>query len=193
MAFNQVSERLKEVSDSLDRLMPDLIAQAVMVELMEKHKKRIFDDGLNSEGASMGKYSTKPAYYTEKQFVRTKDRKGKIFVPTGKQTKDGKKRKGNFKNGNERKSMFIATGYEGLRDIQGRKTDHVNLKYSGSLEAAIQVVKFGSSVEYGNLDALESPKFDANEERYNVMGLTNVETQFLKEEITNQAIVVAKK
>ena len=181
MAFSAVSERLKEVSDSLDRLMPDLIAQAVMVELMAKHKKRIFADGLNSEGASMGKYSTKPAYYSKKIFVRQAAFKG-----VGKPNKDGKRKTGN-------KSMFIATGYEGLRDIQGRKTDHVNLKYSGSLEAGIQVVKFANSTEYGNLDANESPKFDANEEKYNVMGLTTGETQFLKEEITNQAIVVAKK
>ena len=128
----------------------------------------------------MGGYSTKPSYYSKEEFVRKS-----AFKPQGKPTKDGKVRKG--------KTMFLAGGYSEFRDIQGRKTDHKNLKLTGSLEAGINVVKNENAALYGTTSPLESAKFEGLEEQYGVFGLTIGEQQFLKDEITDQAVVIAKK
>lgn len=180
MAFSDLSNRLTELSVQLDTKMPYVLAVAVMGELMAIHKKRIFDDGLNTEGQSLGEYSTNPGYYSKETFVRKS-----AFKPQGKPNKDGKVRKG--------KTMFLAQGYSEFRDIQGRKTNHKNLKLTGSLEAGINVVKNENSALYGTTSPNESAKFEGLEELYGVFGLTLDEQQFLKEEITNQAVVIAKK
>jgi hypothetical protein len=181
MAFSALTERLEQVSNSLNNLMPDIISQAVMVELMAKHKQRVFDKGLDTDGQSLGEYSTASGYYSKDKFIRKAAFKG-----VGKVRKDGNQKKGN-------KTMFLAKGYSEFRDIQGRKTDHINLKYSGSLEAGINVVKIGNSTQYGTTDRIESKKFEGLEERYDVFGLSISEKEFLKNEITEQAIIVARK
>ena len=200
MAFSDLSNRLTELSMQLDTKMPDVLAVTVMGELMAIHKKRIFDDGLNTKGESLGEYSTEEAYFSKDEFVRKA-----AFKPQGKDPKKqlkttlfdiGTKKKRTVqikKNFTERKTMFLAKGYSEFRDIQGRKTDHVNLKLSGSLEAGINVVKNENAALYGTTSPYESEKFQGLEDRYGVFGLTPTEQQFLKDEITDQAIVIAKK
>ena len=201
MSFNEVSERLVDLSAQLDTKMPDVLAVAVMGELMAMHKKRIFDDGLNTKGESLGEYSTEEAYFSKDEFVRKA-----AFKPQGKDPKKqlkttlfdiGTKKKRTVqikKNFTERKTMFLPKGYSEFRDIQGRKTDHINFKLSGSLEAGINVVKNENSALYGTTSAFESKKFEGLEERFDgVFGLTQGEQQFLKDEITDQAIVIASK
>ncbi len=179
MAFQDVSTRLKELSHELDTKMPEALAVGVMAELMAIHKKRIFDDGLDTNGNSLGEYSTNEMYVSKDQFIRKS-----AFKPLGKPNKQGKRK--------TNKTMFLAKGYTELRDIQGRKTNHKNLKYSGSLEAGTNVVKNENSVMYGTTSPAESIKFEALEEKYEVFGLTISEKEFLKSEIQDQAIVIAK-
>lgn len=209
MAFSDLSNRLTDLSAQLDTKMPDVLAVSVMSELMAMHKKRIFDDGLNTKGEQIGEYSTGKnkdgeqvgAYYSESDFVRKS-----AFKPQGKDPKNQiktsvfdistKKKKSVQikKNYTERKTMFLPKGYSEFRDIQGRKTDYINFKLSGSLEAGINVVKNDNSALYGTTSAFESNKFEGLEERFDgVFGLTLVEQQFLKDEITDQAIVIASK
>jgi hypothetical protein len=180
MAFQDVSIKLNEIANKLDQVMPDIIAVQVMNELMAMHKKRIFDDGLNTDGAKLGEYSTTEKYFAKDKFIRKSAFKG-----VGKPNKEGK-RKANT-------TMFLAKGYSEFRDIQGRKTDHINLKFSGSLEGNIFPLKEGNAVLYGTTDVNESIKFDGLEDRFEVFGLSIQETEFLKNEITEQAILVAGK
>lgn len=181
MSFNALSEHLLNLSNNLDNQMPDIIAVGVMSELMAMHKKRIFDDGLDSEGKSLGEYSTKESYVSKDKFIRKS-----AFKSVGKPSKNGNVRTNN-------KTMFLAKGYSELRDIQGRQTDHINLKYSGSLEAGINVIKDQGAALYGTTDKAESVKFEALETKYEVFGLTIEEQEFIKNEIVDQAIIVAKK
>jgi hypothetical protein len=181
MSFEALNTRLKEIASNLDRLMPDVIAQSVMLELKAMHNQRIFDKGLRTDGSDIGTYSDAPAYFAKEQFIRKS-----VFKGIGKPNKIGKRKTGN-------KTMFIATGYAGFRDMQGRRSDRKNLKYSGSLEKNLEVQKFGNSVLYGTTNLTESKKFEALEEEYDVFGLSGNEKQFVKEEIKNQAVVVAKK
>jgi hypothetical protein len=180
--FETFALKLQEMAQVLDNTMPDLISTAVMVELEAKHKQRIFAEGKNSEGEQIGEYSKKPAYYTKQAFVRTS-----AFKPQGKENR------GKFKNGKERKSMYLAEGYTELRDIQGRQTEFVNAKVTGGAERSVGIVKFGEAVLYGVRDLLESKKLHGLIERFgDFLSLSVAEQEFTKEEIKNQAIIVMK-
>ena len=114
--FDLVSDRLSEIARNLDEKMPSLIATQSMVELEAEWKDRIFGRGEMSDGSKIGDYSTKPSYFTKDSFIRAN-----AFKP------QGKKNKGNFKNGEQRKSMYLPGGYSEFRDIQGRENEFVNL------------------------------------------------------------------
>lgn len=183
MSFTDLHTHLKDIAKKLDEQMPDLINTQVMHELESEWKDRIFGKGLDTNGVKIGDYSTKPAYYTKEAFIRTT-----AFKPKGKNSNSQ-----TFKNGNKRKSMYINTGYSGLRDVQGRQTEFVNLKYSGSLERAFRVYKFGSEVLFGNASEPEHLKFEGLENKYGEFGtLSTSEKEFLKQNITDKATIVAK-
>lgn len=180
MSFSLVSERLKEIAKNLDNKMPNIIATSSMLELMADHKERIFDKGLNTENSKIGEYSVEPSYFSKDSFIRKASFK-----------QQGKEKKGKFKNGNERKSMYLSKGYSEFRNIQARQTEHVNLKFSGSLESALRIYKFGEDVLYGNNDKKENEKIDGLTKKYSeFISLTLQEREFLKNDITEQAIIV---
>lgn len=179
MEFDALDIRLHEIAANLDRQMPDIIAQAVMIELSAEHKERIFGRGIATDGTPLPGYSSEAGYYSKDKFIR----KG-AFRPLGKPSKDGKRRTNT--------TMYLQGGYSELRQIQGRTTEIKNLKYSGSLEKNIQVGKFGNSTAYGNTDSAESDKFNGLEAEYDVFGLSISEKEFVTKEITDQAILVAK-
>lgn len=176
-------ERLEDMAHNLDKRMPDVLAVETMADLMAMHKKRVFDLGLNSDGVQIGEYSTDPAYFSKSAFIR----KGAF-------KQQGKEKKGKFKNGKERKSMFISTGYSGFRQIQGREVDHVNSKFSGDLERSFQVVKIGESVYYGTTNQNASNKFEGMTDRYGeIYPLTKEEKDFMREDVIKQAIIIDKR
>lgn len=91
-------------------------ASAMTANIINRNANR----GENSDGSKRDGYSTKPIYANRDKFVRKSS-----FVP------QGKTGRGNFKNGNERKSMELPGGYKQLREIQGRRTDIKNYDYTG--------------------------------------------------------------
>lgn len=124
-------------------------------ELASQMKKRIFTQGKDANGSIIqSKYSETPTYVNKDVFVR----KG-AFTPKGKENK------GNFKNGKERKTMYLPQGYKELRDIQGRQTSFVDWRYSGSLEKSIETMKNNNDVVIAIVDNEESIKRKAIEER----------------------------
>lgn len=142
-------ERLESLAKHLDSAMPDIIAIQTMTEVMAEHKNRIFGKGLATDGSDIGNYSTTSAYFSKTDFIRKS-----AFKP------QGKKNKGEFKNGNERKSMFLTNGYSEFRAIQGRRNDKKNYKFSGDLERSLNVVKIGNVVFYGTTNKEGSDKYN---------------------------------
>jgi len=180
-SYQSFEARLKDIGHSLDELMPDIIAVAIMGELESQYKNRIFDNGKDSTGQSIGEYSKEPGYYSKESFVR----KG-AFKGVGKPNKEGARRTKN-------KTMYIAGGYSEFRAIQGRQNNHVNLKLSGSMERAFKTMKVGNAAMFGNTDSDESKKIEGNEERYGaVFELDASEKQFLKDEIRDKAVLTIK-
>lgn len=154
-SFANFNIALQDVSKKLSNEIPSLAAMAVMVELEALHKKRIFDNGLKTSGEPIGEYSIEPGYFSKEVFIRKSAFKQK-----------GKKNEGKFKNGKERKSMFLSAGYSEFRSIQGRQNDFVNIKYSGSAERSLGTSAFQGYVVYGIRDKKESIKLNGLNEKY---------------------------
>ncbi len=76
---------------------------------------RIFENGLKSNGGTIGKYDTKPAYFSPKATPRDTNHKGK----TGKRIKTG----------------YYAGGYAELRAQQGRESGFVNVRFTNELQS----------------------------------------------------------
>jgi hypothetical protein len=183
MGFEVLSERLAEIARNLDEQFPTTIAMQSMIEVEAEFKDRVFAKGLKTDGSPIGTYSTKPSYFDKDSFIRKASYKPQ-----------GKVNKGKFKNGNQRKSMYLAQGYNQFRDIQGRETPNINLKYSGSEERALRVYKFGSEVLFGNADKTEHIKIESQDEKYGtIFSLSVAEGEFLKQAIVDKVIIVAKK
>lgn len=184
MALSDLYIHLQDIARRLDEQMPEVGVVQAMTELEAEWKDRVFGRGENADGEPIGQYSTKPAYYTRAAFIRTA-----AFKPQG---KNGGGR--TFGNGKDRKSMYLPGGYSELRDIQGRTTEVVNLKYGGSLERAFRVYKFGSESLFGNADAAEHQKVIGNEERFgDWASLQEAEKQYLRDALTEQAVIIAKR
>lgn len=103
--LNLVTETKEQVSEAI--MIPSVN------ELLGTTKNRIFVDGKKADGSKIGDYSTKEMYATKEQFVKTSSFKNQ--GKTGKPTKS---------------SMYLQNGYKQLRQIQGRRTDTMNMNYS---------------------------------------------------------------
>lgn len=126
-----------------------------------RKSKRIFEDGLKSNGSLIGQYSTKPPIYVNPNYA---PRKGDIkikgggklegLLPTiGKPTKDNPegemfftektkhrgivRRKGVVvftpKAGDPHRCTYLDGGYKELRNRTGRRIDKVNLRFTNDL------------------------------------------------------------
>lgn len=113
-----IKEHLSRVRDLASRVGKEealRIRIPAANKLLAATKNRITQEGRASDGSKIGSYSTKPAYYSRKQFVN----KGGF--------------KGIGKSGRRTKTMFIANGYKGFRAAQGLETKFVNMELSGDL------------------------------------------------------------
>lgn len=183
MSFSDLTSHLQDIARRLDEQMPDVGVVQAMTELEAEWKDRVFGRGEASDGGPIGEYSTKPAYYTRAAFIRTA-----AFKPKGKNGGGS-----TFANGAARKSMYLPGGYSELRSIQGRSTEVVNLKYGGSLERAFRVYKFGGESLLGNADEAEHRKVLGNEDRFgDWASLTEGEKQYLRDQLLEKSIIVAK-
>ncbi len=147
---------------------------------MEKSLKlRIFNNGKDTNDATIrGKYSSTAGYYSKDRFVQ----KG-AFKPIGKKfdvkitTKTGnsgvekdtvKVSRKSIKNDTKlnRKTMYLAGGYEQFRRIQGFPVNYVNLNLSGSLTGNIQLVRNDGKTLLVITDATEIEKSEHLEKLY---------------------------
>lgn len=136
---------IKEYMATLDELGYEYATKAfdsIVVpnanELLATIKNRILNEGENSSGGKMKPYDTTPAYYGPSQFVKKSS-----FAAKG---KTGEKV---FKNGNPHKTEYFPSGYKGLRDKQGRRTDITNMSYTGSTMLAYQLGERGNAAVLG--------------------------------------------
>lgn len=175
----------KEFDVALDRKIRQLniaeLIYPVATKVRDDMQQRIFERGIDGSGKKIGVYSTKPAYFTRKQFKKTG-----AFKPRGKNSN-----KSTFKNKNPRKSMYIAQGYKGLKAVQGYRSDYVNFSYSNQLRN-----QFGTRLAAEKnlvvlkLDAINANKTQWLEDKYGKQSFkhTEGEKDFFAIEVTKKLI-----
>lgn len=128
MTIEQYIPKLSELS----RITAESIVVPAANNLLGLIRNRIQRDGKNSNESNITPYSTKPGYFSKEQF----DKKGsfKAVGKTGKKTKS---------------TMYISSGYKGLRDIQGKPTNISNQTYTGSTLASYQLQVVSDGVLMG--------------------------------------------
>lgn len=141
-AYDKLLQKYEQYKRDLPELLEDHVLEETAAELERKVRKRIFIDGLDANGNIIGQnYSTKPAIVKQDVFIKPSAFKGK-------------------------KTMKLEYGYKELRDIQGLKTDKVNLNYSGELKNKLRIARSEKSVVIGIVDRLNADKAKRLEEKY---------------------------
>jgi hypothetical protein len=188
----------------------DIAIAPAAATLMVNIKNRIINEGRNSSGSEIGEYSTKPMYVTKDQFinpggfnaigkrgiigdrlvptVRLKEARalkyGYKFLPLLPSKKSYKRYSIVKSNYQDRKSMYLPEGYKQLRDIQGLRTDIVNITYRGDLMSDYVIGKDGLAYLMGLTKEAEVSKLRGLEKKYGLL------LQGTAEEIANYSTQV---
>lgn len=143
MTPQQQADKINSYVAKLNDLVADSMELGI-VNLEAIIRKRIFNNQLDIFGNKLGQYSNKSAYFTIGQFAKTSSFKaqGKGEHLTGQKRKTyskvnsytGEKTTQAYKsNLEDRKSMYLQSGYRELRAIQGKFIGAVDFKYTDDL------------------------------------------------------------
>jgi hypothetical protein len=105
------------------------VSIAAEIRVLAAMKRRIFTDGIATDGSQIGQYSTTSFYQNPTKL---------IGVAASGVKPAGKNGQANFKNGKAKKTKYLALGYQQLRELTGRQSDYVDLNFSGSMQGALQ-------------------------------------------------------
>jgi chromatin segregation and condensation protein Rec8/ScpA/Scc1 (kleisin family) len=117
-----IDEYIAKLETRVNELNEAAVVFPVAAKVVEMQTERIFGRGENANGSQFGVYSTKPEYYTKKQFKNTAAFKG-----------IGKTGETKFKDGTPHVSMYLPSGYKQLKQVQSYESGFVNLTYSADL------------------------------------------------------------
>lgn len=158
MAFENLLNRLKLLQLVVGN--PETqkrVSTAAAFTVLAQYKRRIFVDGLASDGSKIGQYSTKQFYQNPNKLTG---------VSIGGVSPLGKNGLDTFKNGKKKKTRYLSNGYKELRELTGRQSDFVDLNFSGSTEGSIQVGASGDAVVIGFINDKAVEIMQGNEERF---------------------------
>lgn len=140
--YEKLIKKYEDYRKELPEILETKILEETAAELQNKIKKRIFEDGLDSNGNIIAQsYSTKPITVQKDVFIKPAAFKGK-------------------------KTMKLNYGYKELRYIQGLATSRVNLDYSGKLKNNLRVARSQKSIVIGVNSNDEAIKARILEEKY---------------------------
>lgn len=182
MTAQEFSDRLRDVYGFVGGDLAKVALEKPASMLFADIRKRVFTEGKNSDNANTGQYSVKPLYANKKMFA-----KPGAFSPRGKKGEVGDKlvptfqlKRGNIKptnrviknfsvvksNNKPRTTMYLPQGYKELRDIQGFRTDVVDLTYRGELKKDFAIAKDGQAYLIGFKTKPQSDKRFALERQF---------------------------
>lgn len=159
------------------------VSTAAALTMLAKMKQRIFRLGLDSSNSQIGSYSIDPFYQNPNKLVG---------VPTGSVKPAGKNGLGIFKNGNPKKTKYLAQGYKELRELVGRQSDYVDLNFSGSLQLSMQVGFRGNVAVFGFINEEGVDKMEQNEARFGtiISEPTQEELELSRKAAANELIAI---
>lgn len=133
------------------------ISTAAAFVVLAQMKRRIFVDGLATDGSQIGQYSTNPYYQNPTKLIGVA---GSNVKPAG---KNGL---ATFKNGKAKKTKYLNQGYKELRDLTGRQSNFVDLNFSGSTQGSLQVGFRGNTAIIGFINQESADIIEKNEIRF---------------------------
>jgi|GEM_PF-5344872 len=133
------------------------ISIAASIAVLSAMKRRIFNDGLATDGSKIGTYSTYSFY---------KNPNSLLGVPKGGVKPQGKNGLAIFKNGKQKKTKYLASGYKELRELVGRQSDYVDLSFSGSMQQSLQFGIRNNDAVVGFTNQESADVMAQNEERF---------------------------
>jgi len=98
--------------------------------------------------------------------------------------------KGKFKNGGERKTMYLEQGYKQLRQVQGYESSFVNFHYYGDLFTNTQHLAVDGDSVVVRLRPLNKKKVEGQEKRFGADTFKHTKQekeQFIKDVKRNMA------
>lgn len=151
--------------------------QLVAVKRLEAEmKRRIFNEGLATNGGKIGEYSERPlsvanpsinprAWAVPSAFVASRDRNGRV-----------------------RDTQFFSGGYKEFRKEQGFQTAFVDTDYTGSLRQSLQTGLLGDDIVLGFADLEQYQKSIKLEQHFNksIYEPSENEQQIVDEVVINE-------
>lgn len=182
----EFSDRLRDLHGLVGGDLAKVALAKPALNLYAEIRKRVFEQGKNSDDANIGQYSVKPLYVSKEMFAKPgafyaqgKDVKlgytqGDKLVPTFqlrrgviKPTNRVIKNFSVVKSDNKpRKTMYLPQGYKELRDIQALRTDVVDFKYRGELKKDFAIAQDGQAFLIGFKTKPQSDKRFALERQF---------------------------
>lgn len=180
MTIGEYIEKQKRV---IELIKQNNFMGLAVADTHQKMLQRIFDDGKNSEGGTIGSYDT-----THPLYVNPLTNSPVTFAPAGKHG-DVK-----FLSGKPHKTGFFDS-YRDFRAKIGRVVNYVNLRLFGTLESdfANGLRRIDDNHWVAEVKMQESAdKIEGNERRFGgkIFSLSEEEEQFFKDSLTAQLVKI---
>lgn len=134
--------------EKIDQMMYTLQSEFAKAEevairtMLAYYIQRVFNNGLASDGGKIGDYSTKPMFTGSKNF-RTAGKADAFFDEDDVEFRTIKTKKG------QKALALVKGGYKEFRELNGLRSDTVDLQFSGSLFESIIVGTYGDNFVLG--------------------------------------------
>jgi hypothetical protein len=158
--FEDWSRELEQSIADFEKQKTNILIQ-VTKTIEAVWKQRIFNLGRDVNGTIIGVYSTKATWASIEAF----DKEGAFQPAARKRAVNKGKNPGGA--GSPRTTIDLPGGYSELRQIQGKKSDFVNLDYTASLRLNFQIGTRGEVVVFGTTNTTETAKKKGLERHFN--------------------------
>lgn len=160
---SNINEVIKGLEHKIGHLPLGEITVAVGQSLLASNIERIHEKGKAVDNTPIGQYSTKDMLVGKKSFVKKAS-----WDSVYKSNKD--KKPSNWrtikKNGKNYRLVVLPGGYKALRQLQGKKTNVVNLNYSSKLQSELNLVAVNNKAEIGFISSYGGTISEAMEDKY---------------------------
>jgi hypothetical protein len=182
MAYSSnLNTELNKIKKVLTDLPINDIAVVLGNTLLADNLDRIHQRGKAVNGSNIGRYdTTTPMYVNPNKAPRGTKNKAKGIE--GLRPPKGKNGETKFKNGKPHKTTYVKS-YKDLRNRIGRRIDIVDLNFTGTLQASLNIVSKGNTADIGFISDYGATVSDALEKKYGkkIWGASDEERKTLKE------------
>lgn len=152
--FSELTQHLEAVRSNTDRAMAVLGSSALALM-----KDRIYGTGKAADENQIGSYSTKETLVGRQTFITGK---AASRVLGSKQKRAALR----WVTINGRRLAVLAGGYKKIRELEGRQTNFVDLRRSGTMENAHSFQTIPNGFEIGFTNEKQGQIMAANEKRF---------------------------